>query len=341
MREWRSAIDAVTDELTERPRRWLVTGGAGFIGSHVADGLIELGQAVVILDNLTTGTQQNLAHLAAAGRGSIEIIEGDVRDPAICLRAARGVDFVLHHAALVSVPGSIADPATTYAVNIDGFANMMAAARVQGVARFVYASSSAVYGDDPRLPKVEGNEGNPLSPYAASKRSNELAAAAFQESNGLQTVGLRYFNVFGPRQDPDGPYAAVIPAWMRAMLESAACTVYGDGEVSRDFCHVTNAVQANLLAALGPDDATGGSYNVSNGERTTLNQLYAALRSRVQLIRPGVAIPNKIHAPARPGDITHSEADLTRIRATLGYSPTIDIRRGLDDALTWYAANLG
>ncbi len=188
MREGRQAIDAVADELRERPRRWLVTGGAGFIGSHVVEGLVELGQEVAVLDNFTTGTPQNLAHLAADDRGSLEMIGGDIRDPADCLRASRGIDFVLHHAALVSVPGSIADPATTYAVNVEGFANMMVAARDQGVARFVYASSSAVYGDDPRLPKVEGNEGNPLSPYAASKRSNELDAAAFQESHGLSTM---------------------------------------------------------------------------------------------------------------------------------------------------------
>lgn len=335
----------MADELRNRPRRWLVTGGAGFIGSHVVDKLVELGQDIVILDDYSTGKAVNIAHLTGGESRtqakSIEIIEGDIRDPSVCRRSCRGVEIVLHQAALGSVPRSIADPATTNAVNVDGFVNMMVAARDEGVARFVYASSSAVYGDDPRLPKLEGDEGMPLSPYAASKRANELYAAAFQASYGMKIVGLRYFNVFGPRQDPDGPYAAVIPRWIKAMLDGAACTVFGDGETSRDFCYVANTVQANLLAALCPDDVTGTSYNVSYGGRVTLNELFEELRTRVESLRPGLVIPDKVHEPARSGDVRHSQADLTRVVASLGYSPTHDVRRGLDDAMAWYAANLG
>jgi UDP-N-acetylglucosamine/UDP-N-acetyl-alpha-D-glucosaminouronate 4-epimerase len=296
---------------------------------------------VVALDNFATGSARNLADARDMAGDRLELIDGDIRDPIACGRACEGVQVVLHQAALGSVPRSIEDPATTNAVNIDGFLNMLVAARDARVGRFVYASSSAVYGDDPRLPKVEGNEGQPLSPYAVTKVSNELYAAVFQDKYGLATVGLRYFNVFGPRQDPNGPYAAVIPRWISALLAGRPCVVYGDGESSRDFCYVANAVQANLLAAVCPPTATGGAYNVAYGGRTTLNELYEQLRRRVEQVRPGSAFGHKIHEPARPGDIPHSQADLGKISQALGYVPAYDLKAGLTEAMPWYVGDLG
>src|SRR5690606_23539043 len=268
------------------PRRWLVTGAAGFIGSNLVEHLLRLGQAVVALDNLATGHRRNLDEAAAeaaaeAGEGAagrLAFLEADVRDLDACRRACDGVDVVLHQAALGSVPRSIADPLTTHAVNADGTLNVLAAAREAGVPRVVLASSSSVYGDHPALPKVEDQLGTPLSPYAVSKRVGELYAHTFGLHYGLETVVLRYFNVFGKRQDPDGPYAAVIPRWIAEMLAGRPCTIYGDGETSRDFCYVANVVQANLLAATAPPEAAGRVYNVAYGERTTLKELHAALR---------------------------------------------------------------
>jgi UDP-N-acetylglucosamine 4-epimerase len=336
----RGAAERISDDLRKRPLRWLVTGGAGFIGSHVVEKLLELGQHVVVLDNFSTGSAANLGHLAngdTARSNRIEIVEGDIRDLETCRQCCRGADIVLHQAAAGSVPRSIADPATINDVNVGGFLNMLVATRDEKVSRLVYASSSSVYGDDPRLPRVEGNEGNPLSPYAASKRTNELYAAAFQSSYGSSTIGLRYFNVFGSRQNPDSEYAAVIPRWMKAMFSGAPCVVYGDGQTSRDFCYVANIVQANLLAALAPAEAVGAVYNIAYGEGVTLNRLFDELRSRIQALRPGLTIPDKVHQGERPGDVRYSWADVARAKASLGYAPTHDLSRGLDEAMAWYA----
>lgn len=302
-------------------RRWLVTGAAGFIGSHIVEQLLAHGQEVCGLDNFATGHRENLFSGA-------EFIEGDIRDAATCARACAGVGIVLHQAALGSVPRSIAHPAETHAVNVDGFVNMALAARDAGVKRFVYASSSSVYGDEPTLPKVESRIGTPLSPYAVTKRVDELYAETIHRNYGLMCVGLRYFNVFGARQDPNGPYAAVMPKWFAALRAGETCTINGDGETSRDFCYVLNAVQANVLAALAP--AASGVYNVAYGQRTTLLELYEMIRTRVGGKR----------APAftefRAGDIRHSLADVTRARTDLGYAPEFSVAAGLDEASAWY-----
>lgn len=334
-------LQVLEQTVSRTPQRWLVTGAAGFIGSHIVDRLLELGQEVVALDNFATGSARNLEHALASPDARLELIEGDIRDPLACRRACAGVQIVLHQAALGSVPRSLEDPATTNAVNVDGFLNILIAARDENVSRFVYASSSAVYGDDPRLPKCEGNEGRPLSPYAVTKWTNELYAAAFQDKYGLPVVGLRYFNVFGPRQDPDGPYAAVIPRWVKALLAGQPCRIYGDGQTSRDFCYVANAVQANLLAAFCPDAATGTTYNVAYGGRTTLNELYDELRRRVQELRPDLRLGDKVHEGSRAGDIRHSQADLGKITGALGYVPAYDLKAGLSEAMPWYVRSVG
>ncbi len=335
-----SRLAEVEARLRGTPSRWLVTGAAGFIGSHLVERLLQLGQMVVGLDNFATGSARNLddvlRSVAAAGE-RLALIEGDVRDQATCRRACQGVDVILHQAALGSVPRSIDDPETTNAVNVNGFLNMLVAARDAKVARFVYTSSSAVYGDDPRLPKREGNEGTPLSPYAVTKVANELYAGAFQRAYGLEVIGLRYFNVFGPRQDPNGPYAAVIPRWIGALMRGDPCTIYGDGETSRDFCYVANVVQANLLAAHAAAPATGDVYNVSYGRSTSLNELYLELRGRVQRLRPEAALADRIYEPFRPGDVRHSLASVKKAKEALGYRPTHDLLLGLDEAMPWYA----
>ena len=331
--------------LRQGDRRWLVTGVAGFIGSNILERLLRLGQTVVGLDNFATGSRENLADVRrAVGESAwarFDLVEGDIRDVDACRHACTRADVVLHQAALGSVPRSIVDPLTTNAVNVDGFVNVLAAARDAGVSRVVYASSSSVYGDSAELPKVESRIGRVLSPYAASKYANEIYAAAFGNSYGMTVVGLRYFNVFGPRQDPEGPYAAVIPRWTQAMLDGETCTINGDGLTSRDFCYVDNAVQANLLAAVR---AAGGStevYNVAFGARTTLNELYEALRARVADAAgaSGADIRRRepVHGPVRAGDIAHSHADISRARNDLGYAPTHDLGAGLDVAVPWYA----
>ena len=316
------------------PRTWLVTGAAGFIGSHLVEALLAAGQRVVGLDNYATGHRANVE---AAGRGAgdrFRMVEGDVRDPGACREAVAGADLVLHQAALGSVPRSLADPAATDAVNVHGFVNVAWAAKQAGVRRMVYASSSSVYGDHPGLPKVEGETGRPLSPYAVSKRANELYAATFAEHYPMEVVGLRYFNVFGPRQDPAGPYAAVIPRWFDALADGRPCTINGDGETSRDFCYVANVVQANLLAATAPGAA--GVYNVAYGERTTLNELYSAIRDRVARRRPEAAGLAPDYAEFRAGDVRHSLADVSRARRDLGYVPSHSVAEGLTEAADWY-----
>ena len=305
-------IDAVEASLRDEPATWLVTGCAGFIGSHLATRLLALGQRVVGLDNFATGHHGNLERVQreAPAAGAFRFIEGDIRDLAVCRDAAAGVDFVLHQAALGSVPRSLEDPLTTNAVNVDGSLNVLVAARDAGVRRVVYAASSSTYGDHPALPKVEATIGAPLSPYAVSKYVNELYADVFARSYGLESIGLRYFNVFGPGQDPAGAYAAVIPRWLGQLLAGERCAINGDGETSRDFCYVDNVVQANLLAATTDrEDAVNTVYNIAYGSRTTLNELYTAIRDAVAPTYPAVAALPAEHGPFREGDVRHSLAD--------------------------------
>ena len=318
-----------------KQRTWLVTGSAGFIGSHLVEHLLRRGQQVVSLDNFATGHRANLAEVEqAVGRDAWRrhrFIEASIVDPAACREACRGVDIVLHQAALGSVPRSIADPVPTHQTNVTGFVNMLVAARDAKVQRFVYASSSSIYGDDATLPKVEGVTGEPLSPYAASKQANELYAEVFARCYGMQAVGMRYFNVFGPRQDPEGAYAAVIPRWIRAILTGGPVEVNGDGETSRDFCYIANVVQANLLAALTDEPrAVNEVYNIAVGENTSLNRLLAILR----MLLPADFRP--VYRPFRAGDVRHSLADISLARERLGYAPTHTLASGLKEALPWY-----
>ncbi|MFN3597227.1 MAG: SDR family oxidoreductase [Rubricoccaceae bacterium] len=329
--------DGLRGLLSDSPRRWLVTGAAGFIGSHLTETLLALGQDVVGLDNFATGSRRNL-EAAAGDHPRFRFLEGDIRNAAACAEACAGVDVVLHQAALGSVPRSVADPLTSHQVNVDGFVNMLLAARDAGVRRFVYASSSSVYGDHPALPKREGEIGTPLSPYAVTKRVNELYARTFQDHYGLEAVGLRYFNVFGPRQDPEGPYAAVIPRWLGQMLAGQRCTINGDGETSRDFCYVANAVQANLRAAAAPSEATGRVYNVAVGDRTTLNTLHDHLGRALVALGALPEAPAPAYAPFRAGDVRHSLADVSAARDALGYAPSHRIGEGLAETVAWYAA---
>ncbi|MBL8936264.1 MAG: SDR family oxidoreductase [Archangium sp.] len=321
--------------LANHSHRWLVTGAAGFIGSHLVEQLLKAGQRVVGLDNFLTGKQANLDDaIAKAGQGAASkftFIKGDITSLETCHQACAGVDFVLHQAALGSVPRSLADPLASHRNNVDGFINMLVAARDAKVKRFVYASSSSVYGDDPTLPKVESRTGRLLSPYAATKHVNEAYASVFQKSYGLETVGLRYFNVFGPRQDPNGPYAAVIPRWMALLFAGQPCDLNGDGSTSRDFCFVLNAVQANLRAALAPGaDVSDTVYNVAVGDKTSLTQLYGFIRERVAKTRPEVKDLPPRHQPFRPGDIKDSQADISRAKERLGYAPTHTVAQGLE-----------
>ena len=335
------ALAAVCARLRERPLRWLVTGSAGFIGSHLLETLLLLGQDVVSLDNFSTGHRHNLDEVrASVGEQPWQrhtFLEGDVSDLEVCRRACKAVDIVLHEAALGSVPRSIEDPLLTHASNATGFLNLLVAARDAGVTRFVYAASSSTYGDHPGLPKVEETIGRPLSPYAVTKYVDELYADVFARCYGLTTIGLRYFNVFGSRQDPEGAYAAVIPRWVAAMLCGAAVVIHGDGETTRDFCHVSNVVQANLLAATVADpDAIGQVYNVAVGGRMSLNELFGTLRELLVERHPALGIPNPIHDEFRAGDVRHSQADISKARRLLGYYPTYDARSGLRMALPWY-----
>lgn len=328
--------------LRERPRTWLITGVAGFIGSHLLETLLGLGQPVVGLDNFATGHRHNLDDVRRAvgdtAWSRFKMIEGDIRRPADCDAACDGVDVVLHQAALGSVPRSLADPRTTNDVNIGGFLNIALAARDARVQRFVYAASSSTYGDHAGLPKVEDRIGRPLSPYAVTKAVNELYASVFTRCYGLAGIGLRYFNVFGPRQDPEGAYAAVIPRWAAAMLRGQATTIHGDGQTSRDFCHVANAVQANLLAAtVERADALDQVYNVAVGEQTSLSRLHEMLAAELARRCPGLVVAAPRHGDFRAGDVRHSLADIGKARRLLGYSPTHDIAAGMVEVARWYA----
>ena len=334
-----SIHESLRREIAATRRRWLVTGSAGFIGSHLVEHLLELGQEVVSLDNFATGYKRNLDEVrAAVGEEAWRrhtFVEGDIVDLATCRRACERAEIVLHQAALGSVPRSIENPLLTHAANATGFLNMLVAARDAGARRFVYAASSSTYGDHPGLPKVEDQIGAPLSPYAVTKYLNELYADVFGRCYGTGAIGLRYFNVFGARQDPEGAYAAVIPRWVRALLRGERVSIYGDGETSRDFCYVANVVQANLRAALAADAAAVNQvYNVAVGERTTLNGLYATLR---QLL-PDLDAPAAVHEAFRAGDVRHSQADVGKAVRLFGYAPTHDLRAGLVEALPWYVA---
>lgn len=329
--------------LSVRPWRWLVTGAAGFIGSHLVEALLHAGQTVTGLDNFSTGHRRNLdeviAGLPDGAAARFTFVEGDIRDPATCARVCAGTDIVLHQAALGSVPRSIADPVTSHDSNVNGFLNMLVAARDAKVSRFVYAASSSTYGDSPSLPKVEDVIGKPLSPYAVTKYVNELYADVFGRCYGLPCVGLRYFNVFGARQDPEGAYAAVIPRWARALLLGDTVQINGDGETSRDFCYVDNAVQANLLAGLTDSaDAVNTVYNVAAHRQTSLNQLFAAMRDELVKRFPDIAGAQAQYREFRAGDVRHSLADITRAQTRLGYAPTHDVSRGLAEAMNWYVA---
>lgn len=327
--------------LAAHSRHWLVTGSAGFIGSHLLETLLRAGQRVTSLDNFATGHRRNLEEVRAgvgdAAWSRHRFIEGDIAETAVCAAACEGVDIVLHQAALGSVPRSLADPQATHRANATGFLNMLVAARDAGAKRFVYAASSSTYGDSPTLPKVEDKIGRPLSPYAVTKYLDELYADAFGRCYGTPTIGLRYFNVFGARQDPQGAYAAVIPRWFAAMLHGRPCVINGDGDTSRDFCYVANAVQANLRAALVEDPrAINQVYNVAVGERTTLKQLHSAIADILRGLDAQLNVPAPQFADFRAGDIRHSLADVGKARELLGYQPTHHVRAGLAEAAAWY-----
>lgn len=338
-----SRYAAVKAELREKPKRWLVTGCAGFIGSNLLEALLKLGQQVVGLDNFSTGYRHNLdevQRLVTPEQWSgFQFIEGDIRYLETCRRACNEVDHVLHQAALGSVPRSLNDPIASNQSNIDGFLHMLVAARDAQVSSFTYAASSSTYGDHPGLPKVEDRIGMPLSPYAVTKFVNELYAHVFALNYGFRTIGLRYFNCFGPRQNRDGPYAAVIPNWVTAMIQGEPIYINGDGETSRDFTYIENAVQANLLAATAEDSARAPVYNMAVGDRTTLNQLFEYIRHALQA--HGVEYSDApIHRDFRPGDVRHSLADTGRIRDQLGYRPSHSIEQGIAEAAEWFVESL-
>jgi UDP-N-acetylglucosamine/UDP-N-acetylgalactosamine 4-epimerase len=341
-----SAYDAIKSGLLTAPRKWLITGVAGFIGSNLLETLLKLNQTVVGLDNLSTEDGRNLREvesLVTPGQWqNFTFIKGDIRDLDTCQTACQGVDCVLHQAALGSVPRSIADPVTTNASNITGFLNMLVAAKDAGVARFVYAASSSTYGDHPGLPKVEDTIGKPLSPYAVTKYVNELYADVFARTYGFKATGLRYFNVFGPRQNPNGAYAAVMPKWFSGMLHNEPVYINGDGETSRDFCYVDNAVQANLLAACTDnEEALGQVYNVAFGEITTLNQLFNLIRDQLSKRKLGLVVPDPVYRDFREGDVRYSLADIGKAKSLLGYDPKYSVREGLEIAAEWYIESLG
>ncbi len=337
--------EEVQDRLAARPRTWLVTGVAGFIGSHLLEALLRLNQRVIGLENFSLGYRANLADVRGAvsedqWKGFL-LIEGDIRSADDCRRACRAVDVVLHHAALGSVPQSVSDPLLAHDINATGFLNMLAAARAAGVSRFVYAGSSASYGDHPGSVMVEGETGRPLSPYAATKSVNELYAGVFARCYGLASIGLRYFNVFGPRQDPKGAYAAVIPAWIAAMIRNEPVFINGDGKTTRDFCYVENAVQANLLAATVEDPAALNQvYNVAVNASTSLEELFETIRSLLEPRHPHLHALRPVYREFRAGDVRASQADIAKAERLLGYRPAWRVSQGLARTIEWYQARL-
>ena len=351
-----TSYETLQQQLPQQPATWLITGVAGFIGSNLLEALLKLGQRVVGLDNFATGHQRNLDEVQSlvspAQWDKFKFIAGDIRNLEDCQPACKGVDYVLHQAALGSVPRSLADPITTNAANITGFLNMLVAARDAKVKSFTYAASSSTYGDHPALPKVEDAIGKPLSPYAVTKYVNELYADVFGKAYGLQSIGLRYFNVFGPRQDPEGAYAAVIPKWIASLIKGQPVYINGDGETSRDFCFIANVVQANLLAATAnelplPVGEGRGEvspapvnqvYNVAVGDRTTLNELYAQLHRNLLPHYPHLQGAKPVYRDFRSGDVRHSLADISKAQRLLGYAPTQRIAQGLALAMPWYVA---
>jgi UDP-N-acetylglucosamine 4-epimerase len=333
--------DALCERLVNEPRRWLVTGVAGFVGSALLERLLDLGQAVVGVDNFATGHKKNLDDVLAINPDSrlqFRFVEGDITDPAVCRDVCAEVDVVLHQAALGSVPRSIKDPVASHRANVDGFIQVLVAAKDAGIKRVVYASSSSVYGDHPGLPKVEERIGKPLSPYAATKRIDEIYGQVFHDVYQMEIVGLRYFNVFGRRQDPNGPYAAVIPRWIDALIEGRPCVIYGDGTNSRDFCYIDNVVQANLLAATAPAETTGTIYNVGCNGRTDLVELFRLIRDALSEEFPEVAKQEPVHEPPRPGDVLHSQASIEKIEEAFGYAPSHAIADGMAETVAWFAA---
>jgi UDP-N-acetylglucosamine 4-epimerase len=337
--------ETVKQQLQSEPKKWLVTGVAGFIGSNLLEHLLKLDQKVVGLDNFSTGKQSNLDEVRKAVSEhqwqNFSFVEGDIRELETCHKVSNGIDYILHEAALGSVPRSIADPIATNASNVSGFLNMLVAARDAGVKRFVYAASSSTYGDHPALPKREDIIGKPLSPYAVTKYVNELYADVFARTYGISTIGLRYFNVFGPRQDPEGAYAAVIPCWIRALIKGETVHINGNGETSRDFCFVENVVQMNILAATTTDPAaTNQIYNTAVNARTSLNKLFDMLNERLRPNYPHLEGNKPKYRDFRKGDVLHSQADISKAASLLGYMPSHTIESGLDSALSWYMANL-
>ncbi len=340
-----SAYEKLQSELTARPRRWLVTGASGFIGSNIVEALLKLNQTVTGLDNFSTGHQKNLDQvrslISASQWKNFKMVNGDIRDLAGCQNACSGVDYVIHLAALGSVPRSITEPIICHECNVTGFLNVLIAARDAKVKRFVYASSSAIYGDDPGLPKVEDKIGQPLSPYAATKWMNEIYAGVFATDYQFESVGLRYFNVFGPRQDPEGAYAAVIPKWISALCLKQPVVINGDGETSRDFCYIDNVVQANLLAATTVNPAAvNQAYNIAVGERTTLNELFKIIEEKLRRRDPKMVLQKPVYQDFRAGDVRHSLADISKAEKLLGYEPKFRVSDGLDLALDWYVRNV-
>jgi UDP-N-acetylglucosamine 4-epimerase len=324
---------------------WLVTGAAGFIGSNLVESLLNLNQKVVGLDNFSTGYQDNLdevnSFVTPQQWNNFTFVEGDIRDIVTCNTSCAGVNYVLHQAALGSVPRSLEDPITTNECNISGFLNMLVAARDAKVARFVYAASSSTYGDHPDLPKVEDKIGNPLSPYAVTKYVNELYASVFARNYEFKTIGLRYFNIFGKRQDPNGAYAAVIPKWIASLLNEEPVYINGDGKTSRDFCFIENAIQANLLAATtDKQNAIDQVYNVAVNARTTLSELFVLIQKELSEKYPDIKDIKPIYRDFRAGDVRHSQADISKAEKLLGYQPSHQIQEGIHEAMSWYINNL-
>ncbi len=330
-------------QLKSKPKVWLITGVAGFIGSNLLEQLLKLNQVIIGLDNFSTGYQRNLDEVKSSVTESqwqkFHFIKGDIREYETCISAVKGVDYVLHQAALGSVPRSIEDPINSNSTNISGFLNVLHASKLEGVESFTYAASSSTYGDHPKLPKVEKNIGNPLSPYAVTKYANELYAGVYARSYDFKTIGLRYFNVFGKRQDPNGAYAAVIPKWTIAMIKDEDVFINGDGETSRDFCFIENTIQMNILAATAPNKSKDQVYNVAVGDRTKLIELYSAIKT--SLAYRGIhKTAEPIYRDFRPGDVRHSQADIRKAIDKLGYKPEFDIFEGIDKLMPWYIALL-